>query len=232
MFTLTAALGLALAGSAWCGPAFFVFDETTSPNGRYGFAWGLPEKYTVNWDEVRKGTTDPLDALGDFSEDVENYLVDVKAERILAKLRSAQAWRLPAGAHGNHRDLQVRWSSESDVAVAIYSLKWGYNSFEAFRVIGDEASAPLDIGSPIEEVWRTYLERRAGDRYRSRKDDIVVSFGSIQNESDRIFSAKVYAEIPKSDAREDTFPERRIRFVLSPSRDSGLELKVLGIGKD
>ena len=232
MITLMAAFGLALAGSAWGGPAFLVFDETTSPNSRYVFAWGLPEKYKVNWDEVRKSTTDPLDALGEVEDDVENYLVDVKGEKILAKFPSAQAWRLPGGAHGNHRDLQVRWSSGSRVAVAIYSLKWGYSSFEAFRVVNEKVSAPLEIGTPIEKAWREYLERKTGDRYRSKKDDLVVSFGSIQYERGWTFSVESYAEIPKSDAEEDTFPERRIRFALSPSGESGLKVEVLGIGND
>ncbi len=232
IFTLMAALGLASAGLAWGGPSFLVLDETTSPNGRYAFAWGLPQKYTVNWDELRKGITDPSDALGDFSQDVENYIVDVNAEKILAKLPSAQAWRIPGGARGNHRDLQVRWSCRSDLAVAIYSLKWGYDSFQAFRVIDAKASAPVDIGTPMEKAWRNYLEGKTGDRYRSRKDSLVVSFGSIQVGRGWIFSVKADAEIPKSDATEDTFPEGRIRFALSPVGDTGLELKVLGIRKN
>ena len=232
IFTLMAAFGLASAGPARGGPSFLVLDGTTSPNGQYAFAWGLPQKYSVNWDDLGKGTTDPLAALGDFEEDVENYLVDTKAEKILAKLPSAQAWRLPGGARGNHRDLQVRWSCRSDLAVAIYSLKWGYDSFEAFRVIDAKTSTPVDIGPPMEKAWRNYLEARTGDRYRSRKDRLVVSFGSIQVGRGWIFSVKADAEIPKSDATEDTFPERRIRFALSPVGDTGLELKVLGIRKD
>ena len=209
---------------------FVVFENTSSPDGRYAFAWGAPEKYKIDWAALNRGEMTALPNPADFADAVENYLVDLKAGKILATLRGAQAWRLPDGSHGNHRDLQVAWSPNGEFAVAIYSLKWQYELFQGFR-IAPEGVATVEIGKPLETAWRQHLSMTAGQRYKQRADSLAISFGELKaTENEGTFGVRALAEVPKSASENDAFEEKLV-FTLQPQAQGRLSLEIRDIAK-
>jgi hypothetical protein len=216
-------------GARAAGP-FVVLENTSSSDGRYAFAWGAPEKYKIDWAALSRGEMTALPNPADFADAVENYLVDLKAGKILATLRGAQAWRLPDGSHGNHRDLEVAWSPNGEFAVAIYSLKWQYESFQGFRIT-PAGVATVEIGKPLETAWRQHLSTTAGQRYKQRADLLAISFGELKAmENDGSFGVRALAEIPKSASEDDAFEEKLV-FTLLPGAEGKLSLKIRGFGK-
>jgi hypothetical protein len=211
------------------GPPFLVLPETTSPDGKYAFAWGLPAEFKVDWDALREGKEDATIEDGTFHRDVENFLVDLQTNRVLRSHTTAQAWSLPNGTHGNHRNLQVCWSPESDLAIAGYSEKWGYLSVEAFRITEKGALPVVQIGELLEKPWRAHLARTEGKRYARRAKKLEVSLSEFQAHGGGKFSTNAFAEVPKGTEDGDLFEEQRIRFTLTPKGKADLALKILAI---
>jgi hypothetical protein len=217
------------AGASLAQP-FVVLENTSSPDGRYAFAWGAPRKYEIDWAALNRDETTALPNPDDFAGDVENYLVDVKAGKILATLHGAQAWRLPDGSHGNHRDLEVAWSPNSEFAVAIYSLKWQYESFQGFRIT-PEGVETIEIGKALENAWRQHLSITAGKRYKKRADSLAISFSELKAmRNEGTFTVLALAEIPKSTSENDVF-EKKILFTLRPRAEGKLSLEIRGMRK-
>lgn len=209
---------------------FAVLENTSSPDGRYAFAWGAPEKYKIDWAALNRGETTALPNPADFADAVENYLVDLKAAKILATLRGAQAWRLPDGSHGNHRDLKVAWSPNGEFAVAIYSLKWQYESFQGFRITPAGVTT-VEIGKPLETAWRQHLSTTTGERYKQRADSLAISFGELKAmENEGSFGVRALAEVPKSTGEDDAFEEKLV-FTLQPQAEGKLSLEIRDIAK-
>lgn len=207
---------------------FVVLENTSSPDRRYAFAWGAPEKYKIDWAALSRGEKAALPNPDDFADAVENYLVDLGAEKIVATVRGAQAWRLPDGSHGNHRNLEVAWSPNGEFAVAIYSLKWQYVSFEGFQVT-PTGVATVEIGKPLEAAWRQHLSMTAGQRYKRRADLLAISFGELKaTENNGSFAVRALAEVPKSASENDAF-ESELRFALEPGTEGKLSLKIRGL---
>jgi hypothetical protein len=226
---LSAALMLFAVAPAWAGPNFLVLPDTTSPDGRYAFAWGLPAEFKVDWDKLRQTESDPVIEEFLFDRDVANYLVDLQTNRVHVELSAAQAWQLPNGTHGNHRNLEIRWAPESDLAIAGYSEKWGSLSVEVFRIAKDGAQAAVDIKDDLEKAFRAHLGRTEGKRYAQRAKRLEVSFSQYTADGGGKFSAVAFAEIPKATADEDQFAEQRLRFSLTPARAAGVAVKVIAI---
>ena len=223
-------LVVGISAAARAGESFVVLENTSSPDGRYAFAWGAPEKYKIDWAALSRGEMTALPNPADFADAVENYLVDLKAGKILATLRGAQAWRLPDGTHGNHRDVEVAWSPNGEFAAAIYSLKWQYESFQGFRIT-PEGVATVEIGKPLETAWRQHLTTTAGERYKQRADLLAISFGELKAMKDEGgFEVRALAEIPKSASDDDAF-EGKLVFALQPGAQGKLSLKIRGFGK-
>jgi hypothetical protein len=217
------------AGRCAAGP-FVVLENTSSPNGRYAFAWAAPQKYKIDWAALNRGEISALPNSDDFADAVINYLVDLKDGKILATFHRAQAWELPDGRHGNHRDLEVAWSPNGELVVAIYSLKWQYESFQGFR-IAPSGVATVEIGKPLEAAWRQHLSKRAGRRYKQRADLLAISFSELKAmETEGNFAVHALAEIPKSASEDDAFEEKLI-FTLQPKTKGQLSLEIRGIGK-
>jgi hypothetical protein len=223
-------LAVGISADACVAGPFVVFENTSSPDGRYAFAWGAPEKYKIDWAVLNRGETTALPNPADFADAVENYLVDLKAGKILATLSGAQAWQLPDGSHGNHRDLQVAWSPNGEFAVAIYSLKWQYELFQGFRIT-PEGVAAIEIGKPLETAWLQHLSKTAGQRYQQRADSLAISFSELKPmENEGTFGVRALAEVPKSVSEDDAFEEKLV-FTLQPQAEGKLSLEIRDLSK-
>jgi hypothetical protein len=227
-FCLLIAVGT--SASVCAGEPFVVLENTSSPDGRYAFAWAASEKYKIDWAALNRGEMTALPNSDDFADAVMNYLVDLKEGKIVATFRGAQAWQLPDGSHGNHRDLEVAWSPNGEFAVAIYSLKWQYESFQGFRII-PAGVATVEIGKPLETAWRQHLSKTAGHRYKQRADLLGISFSELKAmETEGSFSVHALAEIPKSASEDDAFEEELV-FTLEPKTEAQLSLEIRDMGK-
>ena len=223
-------LVVGISASVCAAGSFVVLENTSSPDGRYAFAWAAPEKYKIDWAALNRGEMTALPNSDDFFDAVINYLVDVKDGKILATFRGAQAWQLPDGSHGNHRDLEVAWSPNGVFAVAIYSLKWQYASFQGFRIT-PAGVATVEIGKPLETAWRQHVSNTAGQRYKQRADSLAISFGELKAmETEGSFAVHAQAEIPKSASQDDAFEEKLV-FTLEPKTEAQLSLEIRDMAK-
>src|SRR5437660_4230757 len=102
------------AGIEWPN-GYVVYENTESPDGRYGIL--IPSMET--WEKNE-------------SEEATNYLVDLKNHRVIGKIRDADYFE-----HQNHAGLLVTWAKDSKLAIADYEGRFG---FESLIVIEPNAS--------------------------------------------------------------------------------------------
>jgi hypothetical protein len=212
------------------GPRFIIFPDTTSPDGGYAFAWGLPAEYKIDWDAVhRTGETTALLDVAAGNPEVENYLVELKAERVLMKLEDSMAWRLPDGRSSPRQFLQVCWAPASDLAIVGTSDRWGSGPVEVFQFSAGKVMPAVEIGGELDAAFRAYLARPEGKVYSRRASKLVTSFDGYRATGGGKFSVSAFAEVPRSIEDDGVFAEHRIRFSLSSSPPKPLAVKILEV---
>src|SRR6266446_562847 len=134
LILLTPAISYSENNATNSSKSFLTFPNTESSDGHYGVAWGLPKHPDV-WAKVRRvaeqypaGAVDEevFDSVNEVAQDVENYIVDVRAVTIIHKLQCPRApgvtsdrklepeyWIVGDGRPNRH-DLEVVWSRRND----------------------------------------------------------------------------------------------------------------------
>jgi hypothetical protein len=204
---------------------FLVFPNTESPDGRYAIAWGLPRHPDVwsnvcrfqeqhsagaeatpedekQWDQVFKSVTT-------VAEDVENYVVDVRAGTIIRKLECP---RLPGWTHGreaepdywtvagqvpNRHDLQVVWSPQSDFVLINHTWRWDCVTFCAVMLSDGRVTSELDLNRPLGNAVRNLVAKSFPRGFQYTKKDLNVAFSDLKQVSDNKFSALAEAVVEK-----------------------------------
>jgi hypothetical protein len=226
---LTFALVVTCASLRAAEPPYVPLNHTNSPKDRYAFAWRLPAKLKIKWDSLIQGDDRVLPK--GYEDHVQNVLVDLETKKVLAMVPKAQAYEAPDGSTGNHRQLDVAWSADADLAVAIYSGKWSYQSATAFRVT-PKGAITIDAGKPLESAYRQELLAKDGKRYEQRKDALAISFTELKTGTDAgTFTVIANAEIPKSDADADAFESRLLRFAIVPDSAGKMAVKIAAVEK-
>jgi hypothetical protein len=218
-------LSLVLIGLAWVPVAalaaekYAVLDETESPDHRYAIGWGMK-----GIDDIAKA--DPLKA---DSDEVENYVVDLKEKTIVTPLRSAY-WHFQ-DSHPNHRDFETKWSADSAIVVALYTMRWGdLGSFEAVLIEEGKAVAKLDLGKSIEPAFRRFLAQ-SWPEYTRLKNSIDPLFSGLKVEREGILSVTVMGGIPGDKSGESFSEEAAVQFSVVKDGTDLLRCDVLGIAK-
>jgi hypothetical protein len=178
---------------------------------------------------VRESKEDQAEALitdvGQFEEDVENYLVDLRATQVLGKLGSYY-WRtsklLP-----NHHDVDVVWSPASDLVLVNHTFRWDCRAFEAVRIIDGKIGARLDLKKALGAKLRQYFKKDLPRGSWITMPDVAISFSEPALVSGETFKATVEAIFPSK--RDGWSGTAEIRFALTSSKESGLALKVLSL---
>ena len=207
---------------------FIVLPHTQSPDGRFAIGWGFP-KHPEIWKraaEIKEEEAESFIAdVGEFEEDVENYVVDLRANRALATLRS-HYWE--AGElRPNRHQLDVVWSAASDLVLVNHTFRWDCRAFEAVRIRDGKAGAPVDVKKALDGQMRQHFKKELprGAHFTAR--DLAISFSEPAVISGETFKAHVDAEYPTKG--DDSWSgEADVRFALTSAKNSAIGLKVLG----
>jgi hypothetical protein len=225
-------LGIGGGARVWAEDAFIILPETQSPDGRFAVGWGLPRHPEI-WSKVREATNEQAESLiadvDQFEEDVENYVVDVRAMQVLAKLGS-HYW-LVAEVRPNRHHLDVVWSAASDLVLVNHTFQWDCRAFEAVRISEGKTGARLDLKKALDAKLSQHFKKALPRGSGIKVSDLAISFSEPALVSGQTFKATVEAEFPTK--RENAWSgQAEIQFALTSSKESGISLKVLSLKSD
>lgn len=223
-----ALLGLGGGARLWAEESFIVLPETQSPDGRFAVGWGLP-KHPEIWNKARPITTDQAESfiveVGQFEEDVENYIVDLRATQVLGKLGSH--YYATAEFRPNRHHLDVVWTAASDLVVVNHTFRWEGRAFEAVRIGEGKIGARLDLKKALDAKLQQHFKKALPRGSRIKASDLAISFSEPALVSGQTFAAIVEAIFPtKGDGWSG---QAEIRFALTPSKGSGIAFKVVNL---
>ena len=217
--------------------SFVVVPETTSPDGRYAIAWGLP-KHPEIWRSVKqvadgsaKGAAAVYAKLAPVVEDSENYVVDLRAKKIVQKL-SSNYWhvedRYEVDEASQRDTFEAAWSPTSDVVVASHTHRWVTLSLAAVRIGAAGGAAMVDL-EPVLEPAALKLFEKSMKKARLSADSVFTVFSGVQHREGLSFSVEASGS-QGSDGEWSVGPAR-IDFALEPS-EKGLVAKVSAVQAD
>ena len=223
-----ALLGIGGGAQLWAQDEFVVLPETQSPDGRFAVGWGLP-KHPEIWNKARQTTKDQAESLiadvEEFEEDVENYVVDLRATEVLGKLGS-HYWATTE-LRPNRHHLDVVWSAASDLVVVNHTFRWDCRAFEAVRISEGKIGPRLDLKKVLDAKLRQHFKKALPRGSGIKMSDLAISFSEPAFVSGQTFAAIVEAVFPtKGDGWSG---QAKMRFALTPSQESGITLKVLSL---
>jgi hypothetical protein len=229
LFGLCAALAMPGGGVLRAQQSFLVLPHTQSPDGRFAIGWGFP-KHPEIWKragEVKQDEAESLIAdVGEFEEDVENYVVDLRASRALATLRS-HYWE--AGElQPNRHQLEVVWSAASDLVLVNHTYRWDCRAFQAVRISDGKAGTPFDLKKALDAQLRQRFKKAMPRGAHFTADSLAISFSETAVISGETFKAHVDAEYP-SKGDDAWSGEADIRFALTSAKNFAIGLNVLGL---
>lgn len=132
---------------------YYIVEGTTSPNKRYVIAMGLPGK-TSTYAELESENID----------NIENYLVDVKANKIITTLHNCRYY--PHQAKGG---LLVKWSTNSQLAFVAHQWKWEPG---AVLVVSSDGTQTSILKQLVKDT-RSHLAKYNDTIYQRTKDRLV-----------------------------------------------------------
>lgn len=223
-----ALLGIGGGARLWAEDAFIVLPETQSPDGRFAVGWGLP-KHPEIWNKARQITKDQAESLladvGEFEEDVENYVVDLRATQVVGKLGS-HYWATTE-LRPNRHHLDVVWSAASDLVLVNHTFRWDCRAFEAVRIREGKIGVRLDLKKSLDAKLQQHFKKALPRGAGIKVSDLAISFSEPALVSGETFMAIAEAIFPtKGDGWSG---QAEIRFALTPSKQSGIALRVLGL---
>ena len=203
---------------------YSMLEGTESPDARYALAWGI------------KGVDDLATYLAgqsienaDFGDEVENYLVDVKSNKILTKVEG-QYWTASIG-HANRRGIVAAWAADSGVVVIEYSTRWNSESFEAFRVQPGKVGQRVDLAKIVDKPLRSFLAKNYGAAYRREQEQVAFNFGNATALSHGKWTATAGAVVPGDKTGEAFSADVTLNFELAEDGKSGLGFTLTKIFK-
>lgn len=142
---------------------YYIVEGTTSPNKRYVIAMGLPGK-TSTYAELESENID----------NIENYLVDIKANKIITTLHNCRYY--PHQAKGG---LLVKWSTNSQLAFVAHQWKWEPG---AVLVVSSDGTQTSILKQLVKDT-RSHLAKYNDTIYQRTKDRLVFDLVG----SDKLF---------------------------------------------
>ena len=250
-------VGLTLAGSAamacqaetaGSGQAYLILPETKSPDGRYAVGWGLskhPELWTevCQWErehpsekeltgEESKRADELFEKVGAVAGEVENYLVDLRGEKIIHGLANPGAtadrsrepnYYFAAGHRPNRHHLEVVWSRGGNLVLVNHTYRWDCVTFCAVPLFGGRTGPELDLNKQLGEATRTLVAKTSAD-FSGSRSDLNVAFSDLKQGSENRFLVHADAVVGKEWSSDGA----DIEFALAPWRKT-MTAKVLAI---
>ena len=180
-FALT--IGAARAQNA---PAHIAFEGSESPDGRFAIAWGIPYR-----------TIDPSGLANDDLDKIENFIIDVQSDTVIATLGT----RHFTGA--NHGSLSISWRNDSLAVFVIENAKWQYHSAVVVYIVAPEkdyerSSDAIPVTIALRRAIRAEIARRHPDR-QAVIPGLAISASARQWSGDHKVLLDVTGEVPKLD---------------------------------
>jgi hypothetical protein len=223
-----ALLGMGGGARLWAEGSFIVLPGTQSPDGRFAVGWGLP-KHPEIWNKAREIKEDQAESLiadvEQFEDDVENYVVDVRATQVLGKLAS-HYWSV-GELRPNRHELDIVWSAAGDLVLVNHTFRWECRALEAVRISDGKTGARLDLKKALDAKLHQHFKKALPRGSGITPRDLEISFSGPALVSSETFMATVEAVFPTK--REGWSGQAELRFALTPSKESGIALKVLGL---
>jgi hypothetical protein len=231
--------------------SFLVLDKTKSPDGHYAVAWGLPKhsdilETTLQFEgdhpadtdlseEDSKKAQEVFEEVNSVSQDVENYIVDLRAETIILKLdcprtpgidrESEPDYWVAAGLVPNRHDLEVVWSRAENLVLVNHTWRWDCVMFCAVPLRDGNAGPIVDLNKKLEDAVRNYVAKSFPRNFQYSKKDLNICFSDVKQISDTKFSAHVEAVVEKYWSSDGA----TVHFTLSPSGQNKFSLSGLSV---
>ena len=214
--------------------SFVVVPETTSPDGRYAIAWGLP-KHPEIWRDVKqvagssaKSAEAIYAKLSRVVEDAENYVVDLRAKKIVQKLNS-NYWHVEDRSlvdEASQRDtFETAWSKAGDVVVTTHTHRWVTLSVAAVRIEAGKA-AMVDLEPVLKPAALKSFDQSI-KKARLSAESVFTVFSGVQHRHGLEFS--VDASGSQGSEGDWNAGPVAIEFALEPM-DKRLAAKVSSVG--
>jgi uncharacterized protein YecT (DUF1311 family) len=144
-----------VAGAGDWPNGYIVYENTTSPDGRYGVLTPTMEAWERD---------EPLSQA--------NYLADVKNHRVLGEIDKVEYFE-----HQNHRALAVFWTPQSNICVVENDGRYGADSISVLE-IKDSSFAQTEIGDRIQKSLDSAMKKQAHDHEMSGYVSPYFRFGT------------------------------------------------------
>src|SRR2546423_4306993 len=236
-FLFTPAICHSKSDSSDAPKPYLQFEGTNAPDGSYALGWGLP-KHPDIWanvcefegqhpagqelnDEDRKRADEVFQSVDAVAEDVENYIVDVRAGKIIHKLDCPRTFLRPrsdrqlypdyfrvAGIQPNRHDLEVVWSQAGNLVLVNHNYRWDCVTFCALLIRDGKVSSSLDLNEKLGTAVRAFAAKSFPRGSGYSKNNLNVSFSELKRLSETKFSAHVEAAEEKEvlqNGRPDSF---------------------------
>jgi hypothetical protein len=128
------------AGIKWL-EGYVVYENTESPDGRYGILVPSMEAWENN-----------------ESDTAINCMVDLKHHRVIGKIQGADYFE-----NQNHRGLSVTWADDSSLCVAEYDARFGFDSISILEP-KDSSFVQTDLGKKIEQALTAVMVKQLHDK--------------------------------------------------------------------
>ena len=219
---------------------YLVFKDTASPDGRYAVAWGLPRHPDV-WakvfefqrlhpaevelnEEDRKHAEEVFDSANAVSDDVENYIVDVRDGKIIHKLDcprnpdvppALESYWAAAGTVPNRHSLDVVWSQPGNLVLVNHTFRWDCVTFCALLIRDGKVGPSLDLNNKLGAAVRSFVAKSFPRGTGYSKNNLNVCFSEVKQLGETKFSAHVEAGFGKGWSAEGSV----VSFSVIPSKE-------------
>lgn len=214
----SALLFLGTTVSAQSGLEHVLIEGTTSPDGRYAVAWGIPYE-TVD-----------LQNPGDIDLNrVENFLINLETGSRIATLGTS--YFATAEFEKNHASFTASWREDSRAVFFLEGTKWGFETAAVVYITHPEnAYDPCSDVIPVSQAIRRAVRRRIEAQHPEvgdRLPDFVVSAHPELPVWSETLTLMTSAVIPKSE--DSIFFEEKLSVtlpgpdLLTPAEQGGNE---------
>ena len=134
-------VALSRAAAADWPEGYEVYEDTQSPDGRYGI---LVPTYEA-WDN-------------DSTLEEKNYFADLKNHRSLGKIAGADYFR-----NQNHRSLRTVWAEDSSWCIVQYDSRFGFDTISIIEPKG-ASFVQTDIGKKIDKALAAVITKQSHEK--------------------------------------------------------------------
>ena len=181
--------------------------ETVSPDGNYCLAWGVRDK-TGN--DLRSMEEVPYDGELDNEADVEDFVVDVKKQKVLATIPEFGYFADEKGRQ-NHHLLSVAWSPDSRFVIAIDDGRYGC---EGVALVDVSQRKAVSVMKTLDAVLRDAVRQKHGKKAESQRTYVGFDRAVFQSAAVLLLDCTLSGFISKFEEELESF-SYRMKFNVS-----------------